>query len=34
MVEAARRLAGVKDILGSTLRAGNGNGRKPHRPSE
>jgi hypothetical protein len=34
MVEAARRLAGVKDILGSALRAGNGNGRKPHRPSE
>jgi len=34
VVEATRRLAGVKNILRPTLRAGNGNWGKPHRPSE
>jgi len=34
VVETTRRLAGVKHILGSALRAGNGNWGKPHRPSE
>ncbi len=34
MVETARWLAGVKNILRAALRAGNGNGGKPHRSSE
>jgi hypothetical protein len=34
MVETTRWLAGVKNILRPALRAGNGNGGKPHRSSE
>jgi hypothetical protein len=34
MVEATRRLAGVENVLRPALRAGDGNGGKPHRPSE
>jgi len=32
VVEATTGLAGIEDILGAALRAGNGNRREPHRP--
>lgn len=34
VIETTRGLAGVNDILGPTLWAGNGNGGQPHRPPE